>query len=237
MHRFFLLKEELDRLEIKSEEFNHLKNVLRMKEGDDFVAICNDEFNYFCKITSLTKNSAKFCVTKKELNTANPAKEIAIFQGLAKGDKLELVTQKATEIGASKIVPVFFANCDVKANTNKLTRLEKIAVSACKQCGRSKVPEITECKQLKDLPDLIAGYDVCFFANEREDDKSFISLLNGNKNANKIAIIVGPEGGFTANEIATISSIAQSVSLGKRILRTETAGIFMLSVISAYYGA
>lgn len=237
MHRFYLCAEELQAGEIKSEEFNHLKNVLRMKEKDKFVAICNNCNNYFCTIDKINKNSANFTVDKIELNEANPKFKLAIFQGLAKGEKLELVAQKATEIGVSSIFPTYFSNCDVKPYTNKISRLEKICISACKQCGRSIVPQISDCVTIKDLPNLLKNYDICLLANEREDNKQLLDILNEYKNVNSVAVIVGPEGGFSTTELEILKSYAISVSLGKRILRTETAGVYLMSVLSSFYGA
>lgn len=235
MKRFYIPKEDFDNCQITGDEFNHLKNVLRMKQGDEFVAICNDEYNYHCEIISLEKHSATFKIKNKEINNQNPKIKIDLFQALAKGEKLDLITQKSTEIGVNSIYPIYLKNCDVKQNTTKILRLEKIAISACKQCGRSIVPTINECITIKELQKLSSNYDLILIANEREKNQPLLDCLQQNKSAIKIAIIVGPEGGFTDEELDIITSFSQSITLGTRILRTETAPIYLLSVLSAFY--
>ena len=235
MKRFYIPKEDFDNCQITGDEFNHLKNVLRMKQGDEFVAICNDEYNYHCEIIFLEKHSATFKIKNKEINNQNPKIKIDLFQALAKGEKLDLITQKSTEIGVNSIYPIYLKNCDVKQNTTKVLRLEKIAISACKQCGRSIVPTINECITIKELQKLSSNYDLILIANEREKNQPLLDCLQQNISATKIAIIVGPEGGFTDEELDIITSFSQSITLGTRILRTETAPIYLLSVLSAFY--
>ena len=235
MKRFYIPKEDFDNCQITGDEFNHLKNVLRMKQGDEFVAICNDEYNYHCEIISLEKHSAIFKIKNKEINNQNPKIKIDLFQALAKGEKLDLITQKSTEIGVNSIYPIYLKNCDVKQNTTKVLRLEKIAISACKQCGRSLVPTINECITIKELESLSKKYDLVLIANEREETLPILDCLQQYKSAKNIAIVIGPEGGFTSEELEFLSNFSKSITLGSRILRTETAPIYMLSVLSAFY--
>lgn len=235
MHRFFLTKEQLNNCIIDGEEFIHAVKVLRLGVGADFVAIAGDQNNYFCKITSVRNRALDFVIEKTEPNAKNPQKQIVLYEALAKGEKLELVTQKITEIGASKLVPIYLTNCDVKPNTTKTSRLAKITESACKQCGRSIPVTIDQIKTLDQILPELATYDVALFANEKEQTaKLDYNLLKG---ANSVAIIVGPEGGFTDAEIQELSKVSTSISLGSRILRTETACIFLVSVVTSLIGA
>lgn len=235
MRSFFITPEGLKNKIIEGDEFNHLKNVLRMREGDEFVAISGDEYNYHCKILSFSKNFANFEIIEKTINNANPTRKISLVQALCKADKLELITQKISEIGASELQPVYFKNCDVKQNTGKLSRLEKIAISASKQCKRSTILKINDCITLKELPEFLKGFDVSFICNTREDNLTIHQILEDTKDARSIAVIVGPEGGFDEAEIQKITECgAISISLGKRILRTETAGIYVLSILSDF---
>ncbi len=236
MKRFYISKEDLLTGIIQGDEYNHLKNVLRMAIGDQFIAICNDEYNYICEIMALGKNSGTFKVLRKELNTSNPKINITLIQALAKGEKLELIAQKASEMGATSLVPIYLKNCDVKQNTGKLSRLYKIAIGASKQCGRSTILNITDCITIKQLPELFKTFDLVIFANEREDNTSLHQVLSKTQDAKNIAILIGPEGGFAPQEIEHINILgATSVSLGSRILRTETASLYTLAVVSDYY--
>lgn len=237
MKRFYINTSQLEGKFIDNEEFLHMKNVLRMKEGDDFIAFCNSESDYHCTITQIKKDLLTFDINDETINSANPSIKLDLFQSLAKGEKLELVAQKATEIGVSTIFPLFVKNCDVKPNSNKPTRLNKIVISACKQCGRSMVPTIEEIITLKQAIPILDTYDLVLFANETESTTSLIESLPQIKNTSstKIAVIIGPEGGFTQEEICELRNRYKSVSLGKRILRTETAAIYILSVVRDYY--
>lgn len=235
MKRFYISENEFENNIISGDEFNHIKNVMRLKEGDEFIAFFGDEFDYVCKLTSIKKNQLEFLILDKYKNLQNPTIEIDLFQSLAKGEKMELITQKTTEIGISTIFPLFVKNCDVKPNTNKPERLRKIVINACKQCGRSKLPTVTDVITFKDSIALLKNYDLVLFANETEKNSRVYQLLEKNSSAKKIAIIIGPEGGFSKEEINEYSKLATSVSLGNRILRTETAAIYLTSIINDFY--
>ena len=233
MRRFFLGSDGLNLLTLSGDEFNHLKNVLRMNVGDEFIGFNGDNFDYHCKITGLSKNSATFEVLEKTENTANPTISITLIQALCKADKLEFITQKISEIGATALIPIYLKNCDVKQNTGKLARLEKIAISASKQCKRSTFLNISECITIKELPAILKQFDVTLLCNTREDNKNIQEVLGEYNGIKSVGVIVGPEGGFDSSEIETILKAgATSISLGKRILRTETAGLFVCSVLS-----
>ena len=237
MKRFYLTEEQIKNKIIDGDEYNHIKNVMRMRQGDQFIAIGDREgFDIVFELAELGKSSAKLNFVGKRENKANPTINIMVVQALAKGDKLDTVTEKATELGASSVCPIYLKNCDVKEGSGKLARLSRIAISATKQCGRSKPLEVMDCVNIKTLENVIKGFDLIVLANEREDSKNLIDLLVENKDAKSVAVIIGPEGGFTSEEIKKIVSMgAKSVSLGRRILRTETAGLYMLSVINEIF--
>lgn len=236
MKRFYLTESQIENAFIDGDEYNHIKNVMRMRVGERFIAVGDATCDYIFEIKEMGKTSARLNFIEKYENKSNPKINIMVVQALAKGDKLDLVTEKATELGATSICPIYLKNCDVKEGSGKLARLARIAISATKQCGRSKPLEVLECVNLKGLQQLMGQFDLVVLANEREDTKPLIEVLTENKNAKSIMIIVGPEGGFCEEEInAMVDSGAKSVTLGRRILRTETAGLYMLSVINEIF--
>ena len=235
MKRFYLNNEQFITKTIDGDEFNHIKNVMRMNKGDEFIAFIGDEKDYICTILEIKKDRLFFKIDSEKQNPSNPKISIALFQSLAKGEKLELIAQKTTEIGITDFYPLYAKNCDVKPNTTKINRLEKIVISACKQCGRSVIPTIHPITTILESTTILKEYDLILFANETEKESRIYDILSKNKTAKRIALIVGPEGGFTPEEIALYSSIAHSVSLGSRILRTETASIYLTSIINDFY--
>ena len=235
MKRFYLNSEQFISRTIDGDEFNHIKNVMRMNKGDEFVAFIGDEKDYICKITELKKDKLFFVINNENINQSNPRISISLFQALAKGEKMELVAQKTTEIGISDFYPLYTKNCDVKPNTTKTNRIEKIIAAACKQCGRSKLTYVHPIITVSEAVKLLPNYDLVLFANETEQNSRIYDELIKKTNATKIALIVGPEGGFTLEEIKTFKTHAISVSLGKRILRTETASIYLTSIINDFY--
>ncbi|MBP3630632.1 MAG: 16S rRNA (uracil(1498)-N(3))-methyltransferase [Clostridia bacterium] len=237
MKRFYLTENQIKNNIIDGDEYNHIKNVMRMKSGDRFIAIGDpDGYDLIFELGDLGKSSATLKFIERQENKSNPKLNIMVVQALAKGDKLDTVTEKATELGASAICPIYLKNCDVKEGSGKLARLSRIAISATKQCGRSKPLQVYECVNLKNITALLNSYELIILANEKEDNKPLIEVLNENKTAKSIAIIIGPEGGFTSEEIETIIALGgKSVTLGRRILRTETAGLYMLSVINEIF--
>ena len=156
---------------------------------------------------------------------------------MPKLDKLELVTQKLTEIGLHKIIPFSSTFCIAKDNINKIERLKKITISACKQCGRTSVLAIENTKKFMDILPELKKYDIVIFANETENNTTLKEVLKDKKTEN-IAYIVGSEGGFSKQEIEELSKLDNvfSVTLGKRILRTETASIALGALISYELG-
>lgn len=229
MRRFFGKIEDKFAI-VEGDEFLHLKNVLRMREGDDLIVFDGTKYEYLGKIVEIKKNSAKIEITKKQICKALPKKNITLYQAFTKREKLELIVQKAVELGVTKFVPFDSSFCVAKDAIGKKDRLEKIVISACKQCECSVPMEIGDSLKFADMLKSASKSDIVIFANERAGDYFDYTKL---KNVKNIAIIVGPEGGFSEEEKQKIVDMgAESVSLGKRILRSETASIVLCGIVS-----
>lgn len=233
MRRFFG-REENGQILIEGDEFNHLKNVLRMGVGDEVIVFMNDEYEYACEILQMAKKVAVCKLIGKQICLGNPQKNIVLFQALTKREKFESIVQKATEIGITRIVPFMSEHVIAKATESKMERLNLIAMNACKQCERTKLPLIEEVKQFKDVVASLKNFDIVLFANERAEKGEKLKNLEKYKN---IAIIVGSEGGFDAKEKDAFTEAgATTISLGKRIYRAETASVAMMSMVSILSG-
>lgn len=229
---FFIEKENIfdDKITLTGDEFQHLSKVLRAKVGEKVLCFYDNSPFFECEIAQLAKHFATLNILNKRECLANPACNIVLFQALPKLDKLELISQKLTELGVSKIQPIKTQFCIAKDNPNKLDRLTKIVVSACKQCNRTSLLKILPTIDVKDAN--FDEFDLVLFANENEQTVALDTFHDEIKKAQSIAFIVGSEGGFSKEEIEILSKKARSVSLGKRILRTETCAIALASYIS-----
>lgn len=244
MPKFFVENEAIQnqQIEIKGKDVNHIKNVLRKKIEDEII-ICNTDTtkDYLCKIINIEENAILTNIIE-ELETNVEAKvEVSIFQGLPKADKMELVIQKAVELGVYDITPIEMKYCVVKLNDKdkkkKQERWQKIAEVAAKQSGRNQIPQINDISSIKNICNLCQTYDIVLVAYEKEEENKLryelekLKAIEKKKDL-KIAIVIGPEGGIDEKEIAILKeSGAKVVTLGKRILRTETVALQMLSVI------
>ena len=229
MRRFFGEKDG-DKIVVKDGEFIHLKNVLRLGVGDEIIVSLNTDIEYVCEIEKVTKTSAICKINGENKCLRNPLKNIVLFQAVAKKPKFEFIVQKATEIGISEIVPFMSEYCIAKVTENKAERLYEIALNACKQCERTIIPKISPATDVIGVIERFKEFDIVLFANERTDVGEKLKSLSKQKN---IAIIVGSEGGFSQKEKEKfVEAGAVSVSLGKRILRCETASVAMMSLVS-----
>ena len=244
MPKFFVTQKQINENNIKiiGQDVRHIKNVLRKAVGDEIIICDNtDEKDYLCRIDAIEKEIINCKIIKKleEHNESNI--QVTIFQGLPKFDKMELIIQKSVELGVYDIVPTEMKRCIVKLQEKdkekKTQRWNKIAEVAAKQCGRSRIPKIQPIIKLKEIQDLIKKYDIFLIANENEQDTSLRQILEKlkieNKNENlKVGILIGPEGGIANEEIESLKDYgALTISLGKRILRTETVALNVLSII------
>lgn len=226
MKKFFA-KRNNDRFEFEDEELNHF-NVLRCRIGEQILCLGDDGYDYLCEVDQIGKKKATAVIVSKTINTKNPRKNITVFQALVKGEKADLITQKLTELGVSKLVMFESKFAIAKANNNKISRLNKISEEACKQCGRSIPLEISDNISFEEMINQLKCYDVVLFANEKSTDRIEADL----KQSQNVAIIVGSEGGFDDDEIQKIVDAgAKEFGLGARILRAETACIAMSAIV------
>lgn len=221
-----------DIIQVDGEEFNHIILVMRKNIGDKICFIDGNGYDYEVAIIDVTKKYMTIKVINKTLSQKETQTKVTVFQALVKGDKFELIGQKLTELGVCKIVPFFSEYCQVKPKTTRLDRLEKISIEALKQCGRAKKVEIDSIKNFDEILQELKFFDLVLFAYENSSnniDERELSAFAG-KN---IAIVIGSEGGFSENETKMLSSLAnlRTISLGKRILRAETASIALTSVV------
>ena len=240
MYKFFVEDNQIENNEIKimNDDLKHISNVLRMRIGEEIlITNKNTAETYKCSIKEINKNEAVCTIIEKEENDTEPSIKVDIFQGIPKSDKMETIIQKSVELGVSKIFPVSMKNCvaKIKDDIKKQERWQKISEAAAKQSKRNIIPSIEKSVDIKYLCRKIDEYDLVLVAYENEDKKTIKDILKNNK-VEKIAIVVGPEGGLTEKEVEELIKCgAKAVSLGKRILRTETAPIAMLSMIMYEY--
>lgn len=240
MYQFFVSPEQIQgtKAYITGSDFNHIKNVLRMKIGEE-IALSNgvDQKEYRVGIVAYTEDTVE-CELRfiKEDGMELPA-EIYLFQGLPKGDKMELIIQKAVELGVHEIIPVSMNRCvvrlDEKKASSKLKRWQTIAEAAAKQSKRGIIPKIHEVLSFEHALSYADGMQVKMLpyelANGMEETKQVISSI---RPGDKVAVWIGPEGGFDKQEVSKASDCGfRPISLGKRILRTETAGMTVLSIL------
>ncbi len=246
MPKFFVENNQIknDTIYIKDKDVNHIKKVLR-KNIKDEITICNENTkqDYLCKITNIEENEITCKILKKLETNVESNIEVSIFQGLPKADKMELIIQKSVELGVQDITPIEMKRCVVKLKekdkTKKIERWQKISEVAAKQCGRNYIPKINNIENLKEISEKIKDYDVVLVAYEEEKEntlKNELKLLKKDNKENnkkiKIAIVIGPEGGMDKEEINTLEKNgAKIITLGKRILRTETVALNILSII------
>lgn len=241
MPKFFVKNEQVEnnKITIIGTDVNHIKNVLRMNILDK-IEVCNQENqeNYLCEISELEDEKICCNIIKKIENSTEPEIKVTIFQGLPKSDKMELIIQKSVELGVYDITPIEMSRCVVKLTekdkNKKLERWQKISEVAAKQSQRDIIPKINPIIALKNICDIIDEYDSVILAYENEKDYTIKEELKKIKsqNATKIGIIIGPEGGLSEKEVEMLKEAgAKVVTLGNRILRTETVALNVLSNI------
>lgn len=238
MQKFFVKSSQIenDKIKIIGTDVNHIVNVLRLKAEDE-IQVCNEETsqNYICKIDSYSKEEVLCSVIKQIESKAETKVIIDVYQGLPKADKMELIIQKTTELGAKSITPVAMERCVSKITgkdeTKKIERWQKIAEVAAKQSKRDVIPTVNRVSTIKELCLKIKDYDTFLVAYEEEKQNSLKQMLQQGK-VEKIGVLIGPEGGIDKKEIdMLIENGAKIVTLGNRILRTETAPIAIVSNI------
>ncbi len=242
MHRFFIKKENIKKKEIIiiGEDANHISKVLRLKPNNKIVLCDGEGKDYIVSIYSIDKYAVRTKILSEEKSIGEADIDITVYQGIPKSSKMDFIIQKCTELGVSRIVPVLNTRTVVKLASEKeeikkVERWQKIAKEAAKQSNRGKIPVI-------DMPMIFESAlidslskDLVLIPYEQEKDTHFKQALKGEK-PNSIGIFIGPEGGFETSEIQlAINNKAKIITLGNRILRTETAAFVILSCILYEY--
>lgn len=243
MPKFFVAENQINnnKITIIGNDVSHIKNVLRQKSGDK-ITICDisKEQDYLCEIDKIEEKSIDCNIIEKLENNTESNVKVTIFQGLPKADKMELVIQKSVELGVYDITPLQMKRCVVKLNEKdklkKIQRWQKISEVAAKQCGRNIIPKVNNIVNVKEVCNLCNEYDIVLIAYENEKEntlkKELKNLKKLDKEEIKVAVIIGPEGGIAPEEIEMFEENgAKIITLGNRILRTETVALSVLSII------
>lgn len=242
MFQFFVDKSQIRESErlvyITGSDVNHISHVLRMKPGEQFyVTDGASQGKYLCALKSVSAEQVVCDIVQNITDSCELPCEIVLFQGLPKADKMELIIQKAVELGASRIVPVAtkrsVVKLDAKKAQSKISRWQGIAEAAAKQSKRDVIPQIGELVTLKEALKEAAEFEVSMMPYENAEGMAYTrSLLEGIRPGQRVAIFIGPEGGFDESEVeAALAMGTKPVTLGCRILRTETAGLAILSML------
>ncbi len=223
---------------ITGEDARHISKVLRMSVGEEITVCDTKGIDYLCEITAFTSDSVELKIKEEKKSDSEPSVKVKLYQCMPKSDKLETVVQKATELGVSSVTPVLSSRCvsrpDPKSAGKKCERLRKIAESAAKQSGRGVIPEIGDMISFSELLKTIKD-EKCAIVFYELGGAPLKELIN--ESLDSCAIVIGPEGGFSAEEIEALNNNGVvSATLGKRILRTETAPLAAITAIMLLSG-
>ncbi len=242
MPKFFVEKENIGEgiVRIFAPDATHISRSLRMAVGDEITVSDGEGHDYECRLDKIRDEECIAEIVKSGESGAEPPVSITLFMAMPKGDKLEVVVQKAVELGAAEIIPFESERCIKRPSGDKIekltARLSRIAHEAAKQCGRSVLPAVSPVIRLADVCDRLSLFDLSILCYEDERETTLKAALTANPDSKKICVIVGSEGGFSKNEAERlISAGAVAVTLGKRILRCETAPDYVLSVLSYHF--
>lgn len=238
MHKFFIDKKNIsgENLYITGDDVNHINKVLRLNTGDNILVCDGYSHEYTSKIIEINKKETICKIIDKFDNLSEPPVMVTLFQGLPKAQKMEYIIQKSVEIGIFKIQPVITQRVVVKTDgkdlTNKLERWRRISEEAAKQSNRGIIPEVLEPIDFEEAIKAIKSLDLSIIPYEKEKVTGLKKILSDKPHVKNIGVMIGPEGGFDELEIdKCIKTGVIPVTLGPRILRTETAGIAALSMI------
>lgn len=243
MYHFFAEHENIHDtyIDIYGSDVNHIKNVLRFKVGDELLISSGDNVDYSCHISQIEDDYIRADIDTVDERGRELPSRIYLFQGLPKGDKMEFIIQKAVELGVFEVVPVAMkrsvVKLDAKKAQNKIKRWNAIAESAAKQSKRSIMPMVHDALSFKEAVDMAAQCDIKILPYECADGMVKTKELIDNIEPGKsVAIFIGPEGGFDQSELDYATEAGcEIITLGKRILRTETAGMMLLSVLMYHF--
>ena len=239
MQHFFVTPHQVkeDHIYIEGSDVNHMKNVLRMRAGEEVMVSDGNNRKYLCEVEGYELDLAVLKIQEKGVVDTELPSQIYLFQGLPKQDKMELIVQKAVELGVYQVIPVAtkrsVVKLDAKKAEKKTERWQQIAQSAAKQAGRGYIPEVHSVMTYKEAMEYARKLDVVLIPYElaegMEETKKMIRQIQPGQS---VGIFIGPEGGFEIEEVEeAINAGAKAITLGKRILRTETAGLTTLSVL------
>ena len=235
-HRYFVPPFEGQKVNITGDDARHLIKVLRIKVGDDITVCDGAGFDYRCVAERVSEAGVELDVLEKRTNSSEPGLRVTVFAGYPKGDKLDTIVQKCTELGCAAIIPFTSRYCvaQPKNGQAKLVRLRRIAAEAAKQCGRGLIPQVGDTVSYTDMLKLCTNYDKVFFCYEHGGTNFAALDLGGAKN---IAVITGAEGGFSEQEALQAQEAGCTfLSLGRLILRCETAPEAALCLLFAKSG-
>lgn len=238
MPKFFVDKSNIssDKVVITGEDVGHIKKVLRLRCGDNIIVCDSNGTDYSAAIKEFENESVIAEIIGSKNNSSEPPIEVTLFQGIPKSDKMDYIIQKSVELGVNSIVPVLTDRTVVRIDNkkdadNKVARWQRIALEAAKQSNRGIVPVIGYPITLDKALETLKSYDISIIPYEKESTRKLKDYLQRDK-YRKISVFIGPEGGFSEKEVEkSLEAGAVPVTLGPRILRTETAGIMVLSIL------
>ena len=239
MHRFFAEPGQIGEKEIviTGADVNHIRNVLRMRADEEVLIADGQGAEYRCKLTDLGENEVRAQILWKLDGNAELASAITLFQGLPKSDKMDLIVQKCVELGVDRIVPVStkraVVKLDAKKEETRLKRWNTISESAAKQSGRGVIPEVSGVMSFGKALEEAKKLDVLLIPYERAEHMAETRRVMGEiRPGQSVGIFIGPEGGFEESEVEeAVAAGAKAITLGKRILRTETAGLAVMAML------
>jgi 16S rRNA (uracil1498-N3)-methyltransferase len=240
MYRFYIGKEQIqgDTIYIENSDVNHIRNVLRLETGDWLVACDGQGTDYVSRIRSVSPERVELSVEKIQETGTELDTRITLFQGIPKKDKMELIIQKAVELGAYEIVPVMMKRCVVRLDGDKKAqkkqeRWQMIAEAAAKQCDRGIIPRVHAPVTMEQAFDMATSLEYNMIPYELQDGmEDSRKIVEEACTKSSVGIFIGPEGGLEKQEVEqAVTFGAHPITLGKRILRTETAGMALLSIM------
>ncbi|MBO8164122.1 MAG: 16S rRNA (uracil(1498)-N(3))-methyltransferase [Brevibacillus sp.] len=242
MQRYFVQPHQINERDvtIRGDDVHHIVNVTRRKPGDQLIVCDGQGYSALARIVELNEQTVRAEIVTLLSERREMPIDVTIAQGLAKSDKLEWIVQKGTELGMKALQPFSsertIVKLDVKKEAKKLERWQKIAKEAAEQAQRTTVPEIAPPRKLDDLLADTDRYTACAIAYEQEDTTPLSTVLEKLKPGDSLLVIIGPEGGFSKAEVSRAEQAGViPVSLGPRILRTETASQYVLACISYHF--
>ncbi len=243
MHQFFVENSQIEDgvVYIAGADYNHARNVLRMKPGERIRVSTEDGQSFYARLTGYAQENALAQIEQEDTRGTELPVRVTLFQGLPKGDKMETIIQKAVELGVSEIVPVAMKHCVVRLDERKaearIRRWQAIAESAAKQSKRTRIPQIQMPVSWQEALSMTEALDITLVPYENEQGmKATRQAIGSIRSGQTVGIMIGPEGGFASEEIAQVSEPEKCghmyrISLGRRILRTETAGPAALAML------